>query len=310
MLLAEHHLPPSRHACARAPVRQRGPLGLGALGQRRDAADGVVAGGEVGELLGGRRTTSADVGVVRLDLGGRAGRAVGHHDQAERAVADGHWRAPRSSVRWRRGRVGPSQRPSACTSSTTRSSTAGVGLGQHAVAEVEHVAGMAGVAGRARRAWPRPPTSHGAKHERRVEVALQGDPVGRTRRAGDVEGHAPVDADDVGAGSAPSGRAAPRCRRRSGCGARRGRPRPSNTRLAVGEHEALVVGRAQRPGPGVEELQGRRRRLATWERSEAMARSARRSIERVPHAGVAVHQRLGPRRRCGTGVPRSGSWPR
>jgi hypothetical protein len=44
--------------------RDRRALGLGALGERRDATDRVVAADEVGELLGRRRATAADVGLV------------------------------------------------------------------------------------------------------------------------------------------------------------------------------------------------------------------------------------------------------
>ena len=76
---------------------------------------------------------------------------------------------------------------------------AGVELGEHAVAEVEDVAGPAGVAaehvaGAVGHDVPRR-QAHG-----RVEVALHG--LAGHALAGDVERHPPVDADDVGAGVA------------------------------------------------------------------------------------------------------------
>ena len=77
VLQPEHHGEP-----AGRPLVERGlqpcPLGLGALGQRRQAADGLVAAGQLGQQLGRGRSTAADVRVVRQDLVARAGRAVGH----------------------------------------------------------------------------------------------------------------------------------------------------------------------------------------------------------------------------------------
>src|SRR5438309_9502378 len=72
-----------------------------------------------------------------------------------------------------------------------------VGLGQHAPAQVEHVPGPALVGvedggGLAGDDVPR------GQADRRVEVALDGDVMAQAG-PGPVEGHPPVDADDVGA---------------------------------------------------------------------------------------------------------------
>ena len=100
---------------------ERGPLGLGALGQGRDAADGVVAGGEVGEQLRGGRPAPADVGVVRLDrrraCGGcrtpsRPGRRSGE------VRSSGHHRRRRSDLR-----RAPARRPARAPSGSVSGST-------------------------------------------------------------------------------------------------------------------------------------------------------------------------------------------
>src|SRR5689334_23099252 len=66
---------------------QAGRLRLGDLAQRRAAADGVVALAQLSEELGRGRTPAADVRVVRLEVGRRRGRAVGHGDDAVHATA-------------------------------------------------------------------------------------------------------------------------------------------------------------------------------------------------------------------------------
>src|SRR5690606_6098130 len=65
-------------------------LGPGALGEGRYTADGLVAGCEVGQLLGRRWPPAADVGVVALDLVERRRGAVGHDDQAGRHCGAPH----------------------------------------------------------------------------------------------------------------------------------------------------------------------------------------------------------------------------
>ena len=85
VLLAEPH----EEATGPPGLERRGdcrPLGLGPGGQRRDAADRLVPGDQVGELMRLGRTPSADVGVVRLDLRHRRRRAVGHDEHTDGAA--------------------------------------------------------------------------------------------------------------------------------------------------------------------------------------------------------------------------------
>ena len=79
-----------------------------------------------------------------------------------------------------------------------------VGLGQHAVAQVEDVAGARAVVRRGQHgsAWPRLDDRPRRQAEGGVEVALHGAP-GPDPAAGLVERHPPVDADHVGAGACP-----------------------------------------------------------------------------------------------------------
>ena len=86
-------------------LEQRGQpvhLGPGALGERRDAPDGLVAPDQVGQLFGRGWPAPADPRVEGLDLLGRPRGAMGHHQDPDRRV---HGRTP--------------ARPSAWTSSTT-----------------------------------------------------------------------------------------------------------------------------------------------------------------------------------------------
>ncbi len=67
VLLAQHNPVPTRCALSESG-RDARPLRLGALGERRGAAECGVAGGEVGQLQRRRRPAAADVGVVGLDV--------------------------------------------------------------------------------------------------------------------------------------------------------------------------------------------------------------------------------------------------
>jgi hypothetical protein len=108
--------------------------------------------------------------VVRLDVLGRGGRAVGHDEDA--------------------GRHATPALPSSCTSFTIASSTRGSVVGQYAVAEVEDVTGVAHRRGcSTSRASSRTPSSTPERHRGRVEVALQGV-AGPDPPPGLVEGNA------------------------------------------------------------------------------------------------------------------------
>ena len=219
---------------------QGGALGLGARGQRRDAADRVVAADEVGELLRRRRPAAADVGVVRLDRR----RAC---DGVPYAISDA--RRPRRAVTHGTSRV------RSCTCSTIAGEHAGIGLGLHAVAEVEDVAGVAAVVGEhrvgRRRARPSRPASTSAGSRLPCTTSVGAEPA-----AGVVDRRAPVEPEHVGP-AACIGRAGGRSRCRSGCRAPPGWRAASsaNTRRRVGQHEAVVVGAGQRAGPRVEQLE-------------------------------------------------------
>ena len=206
----------------------RGPLGLGALGQRRHAADGVVAAGQVGQLLGRRRPAPADVGVVRLDVVGRRRRAVGHHHHAQ----------PVSAVTCRPSVVHELDHP------------------------LEHAGSVSGSTPWPRlKMWPgRPALRRSTSRARsaRPPATARGTPRGRGCPARPCRGRAAGRASSSGTrqstpttsapASAMQRRAARRCRRRSGCGARRGRPRrrtPWRWRAARGARTRR--GSARRP---------------------------------------------------------------
>jgi hypothetical protein len=161
VLQAEHHVVPAGFDGIERGL-QRVALGVGARRERREhvaagRCDGLVAGHQFGQLLVGRRATATDVGVVGEDVVAGARRAVRHeHHGGVRGRAHG------------------------CTPSAVRARArggghlvehVGIAVGLHPVAEVEHVARVAGVVG-----------EHGVgagqrdlgagQHQRGVEVAL------------------------------------------------------------------------------------------------------------------------------------------
>ena len=82
VLLAEHDVERPVAEC----VEGRGDsaaLRLSPLRHRGEPSDRRVPIRQIGELVGGRRTASTDVGVVGLDVADHGGRAVGHDDDAE-----------------------------------------------------------------------------------------------------------------------------------------------------------------------------------------------------------------------------------
>ena len=147
-------------------------LGVGDLGERRHAADGDVAGGEIGERLGRGWSAAPDVGVVRLDLARIARRPVRHQDHRD---TGGHavMLAFASLVcSW--------------TKSTTACSTPGSVSGGTPWPRLKMWPWRAaGVVGRARRrhASPGERGVGAGQHERRVEVALHHEVVAEPRRA-------------------------------------------------------------------------------------------------------------------------------
>ena len=237
----------------------------------------VVAALEVGELLGRRRPAPADVGVVRLDVVGRGAAC----------------RRPSRARRY--GRPRPLRHPCACTSSTRRREHVGVGLGQHAVAEVEDVARAGRRCAAARRAAGRPRPSHGARHTAGSRLPCTATPVGQTRRRAASSGTRQSTPTTSAPAVAQQRRAARPCPRRSGCGARRGRRGPRRPCALAGS-----TSRGSRPGesapaqlsnswtacaPGVH--LGAQRGEATM--------SASRSSSSRHERGLAVHERLGAR---------------
>ena len=153
-----------------------------------------------------------------------------------------------------RARVAPAgYRAAECTSSTTRVSTAGSVSGRHAVAEVEDVAGGRATLGQhaadlaSRRTGQSASSSAGSRLP--CTARCRPDPAGRL-----VERDPPVDADHVRAGLAHQPEqltgADPEVHRRHVQVGERGEHRG-----AVRLDEAGVVGRGQRAGPRVEQLQ-------------------------------------------------------
>ena len=284
VLLAEPHHETSRLGI----VERRGDgidLGAGALRQGRDAADGRVAFGQLVELFPGRRPTASDVGVVGLDVLRRRRGAVGHDHHA-----DGHRGSPASDRGLGLGPVHGRVRVDQLDDAFQR---LGVGLGQHAVAQVEHVpAATAGVAPAtsqhvAHRGLGRTPAR---RHDGGIQVALQPD-VGGHPAPSSVERGAPVHADHLGAGRGDHveqlGGVHPEVdawdagigERRQHLGARR-------------QHEALVVLRAERAGPRVEQLQ--RRGPGIQLGPQRVDRQVGQCVHQVePERLVGVHQGLG-----------------
>ena len=78
VLLSEHDGPRARHPRFKRGFKC-GALCFGETRKRRDAADGVVARDEIRELLRFRCAAASNMCVVRLDIGRRAWRSVGHH---------------------------------------------------------------------------------------------------------------------------------------------------------------------------------------------------------------------------------------
>ena len=72
-------------------VGEHRALRLGALDERAEPADRVVAPGEVGELLGARRPAAPDVGVVGSDVLMLARRSIGHEHEPGGHVAVASW---------------------------------------------------------------------------------------------------------------------------------------------------------------------------------------------------------------------------
>ena len=261
----------------------RGGLGRGDRPERRDAADGLGSGPQLGEQVRLGRPAPPDVRVVGLDLVERRRRAVGHHE-----AAGGH--------------VGSSARtsPSACTRSTTCSRMPGSSLGEHAVAEVEDVAGVAGVLGQ-HRAGPRRPRHPTVRGTARGRGCPGGPcPAPTRRRATDsgvrqstpttsapaepisAEQLAGVDA-EVDAGHAERGRRAAR----TPCGSGAGRGARTGRASSAPAHESKSWN-ARAPA-------------STCEPIESAARWARRSSSSPKSTGsspsiIALVRRVGARR--------------
>ena len=281
VLLAEHDAVAPSPSAGSEPR----PLRLGACGERRDAADGVVPPAQVGQLLGRRAA-------------GRGGCAC---STPRRRRATPACRTPSR----RRRRVTTCTVPSSCTSATTSRQHAGVGLGQHAVAEVEDVAGWPPFSASTARARRRPPaTGRGTRPGRGCPAA----PCPARPVRGRAERRAPVDADDLGAGLAHEAEQLAGVHAEVDAGhAEVGQP--ANTRRAGGQHEPAVVGGRERAGPAVEELHGAGAGLDL--RARATRRRGRPGgrISVVPQVGLAEHERLGLRVGARRPRPRSGSSP-
>ena len=128
-----------------------------------------------------------------------------------------------------------------------------IGLGEHAVAEVEDVALGGGALGEDAADLAVDDVPAG-EQQRRVEVALQ-RPGPAAAGGGDVQRQPPVDPDDVGAGLAHGAQqlagADPEVdARQAGVG------QPLQHAGGVREHQLAVVALRERAGPGVEELHG------------------------------------------------------
>ena len=189
-------------------------LRFGDATQRRHAADGVVAAAELVELFLGRRTSSPDVRVVGVEVIG-----------AMRAC-----RTP--SPRHRRSR--PAHDPFAVHELDDSLEDRRVGLGQDAVTEVEDVAGMAVVVREhlARLRPRRHPTVRSTPPGSRLPCSAQSPPMRARAADSGVRQSTPTTS---APGSRERRRATRRCRRRSGCEARRdprARRTPSSTQGA------------------------------------------------------------------------------
>ncbi len=255
--------------------------------QGETATDRVVAGDELGRAALGRGAPPPDVGVVRLDVVGGRRCAVGHDQHTDPAGP------VVSSLMLDRGSVGRRARSWSVDQSTTRSRISGSVSGRTPWPRLKTCPRCPGVAAA---------TAQHLEHRGRsvpdpaATIAGSRLPCRATWSpepgAGQRRGRPPVDAHDVGAGGRASGRAARRCSRRSGCVARRRPPKAPSTFATGGLHEALVVA-GSAPPPTSRTAGPPRRRPSTCERSEAIARSANRSISCVPERLVGVHQGLG-----------------
>ena len=225
-------------------------------------AEPAVALDEILEQLGADRPAAADVRVVRRHVLQPVGAAVRHQHHRDAAHGECSW----TSVVEPRERVG-------------------VRLRQHAVAEVEDVAGPTAraaqhVSRRLLDVRPRP------EQDRRVEIALNAA-LCADRRPRAVELDTPVEPDDVAAGVAhvreEPGRAGAEVDRRHVDGVEHaGRVRRG---------ELLVVGWAEDARPRVEELDhvGAGVDLRLDVRGEAVGEPFE---QRVPHGGLPVHELL------------------
>ena len=186
---------------------------------------------------------------------------------------------------------------SECTSATTLGHDARIGRGQHAVAEVEHVARRARRRPRAavlddRRAPRAPPPA-----SRPTAPPDRGCPAARvpgaTRAAAsvsDVRQSTPTTVrrrHGLGHRAEQLGGADPEVgHRHPGAGQRREHPR------AVRQHVAAVVGQRQRAGPRVEQLDGVDPGV-DLHLQERDGDVGQRRHQRVPGLGLAEHHRLG-----------------
>ena len=255
---------------------QRDSLRLGALGQRRDPADRRVPGGELGQLLVGRRTAAADVGVVRQDLVGRSRRAVRHQHHGGSGLAH---------------RV-------VCVPDAIDDCLEHVGIGVrlHAVAEVEDVARMrlpsteplsASTASVPATATSTPASTSAGS---RLPCTTRSAPIRRRASVIDVRQSRPSTLGPGGVHRLEQVVAADAevdARHAGVTGGERGEHRGG-----VGEHERVVVGAAERAGPRVEQLEGAGAvvELAGDRRSRMLDEALH---QLVPQHRLGVHQPLG-----------------
>ena len=240
-----------------------------------------VALGQLGEQLRPNRPPAADVRVVRRDVLDAVRRPVGHEHDGARVM----------STALRGALVNEPDQPAEIV---------GVGLREHAVAEVEDVPGPpAGAREHVERR--RLDALPGPEQHRGIEVPLHRRSGARGEPAL-VERDAPVEADRVAAGGGH------RREQVGGAGAEVDRRHVDGREHArrIGRDELLVVGDREGADPGVEELDrvcaGRRLR-----RDVAAERVGQPVEQRVPDRRLAVHQLLRLERSRGSASPRRGS---
>ena len=198
----------------------------------RRPPDGLVAAGQVVEQLGCRGTAAADVGVVRLDVGGRGRRAVGHDQHADGRVLS------------HRSPCAPGRRPAAGCRGRCRAG--------RPIPRLNTCPGRPPLASRTARTAAATVSQSPARHTAGSRLPCTAH-LGAQPAPGPFQRHPPVDAHHVGP------RLVHRLQQLAGADAEvdAGHAQvgqPAQHLAGGGQHVAAVVGRAEHARPRVEQL--------------------------------------------------------